>query len=159
MPVTVAQWQDRNPLAQAPGFFRRAAARPIYMRRQDVEPAGVLAPGTLRRYVRGLVNVSAGNPSFSWSRNDFDSTRGRVRGAVTAPENYLISTRHVLTVGNQLRGAHSRPFVAPWVNQPIPPLVHVGNAPGRPSVRERILSFGSRVIPLNGYGPDAEAPS
>ena len=157
MPVTIASWQPRNPLGQSSGRYHRAA-RPIFSRRQDHEPAGTLLEGTIRRNIRGFVSFVGGTPPFSWTRNAFDVSGGAPRGAVTSPENFMISTRVVLTVGNQRSNPLARPIYGTWQLQPTPPLVRAGNAPGRPSVRERIVSLGSRVPPLNSYGPDSEQP-
>lgn len=155
MPATVADWQSRNPLGQQPDEWRSRLLPMFTTPSFDFKPQGELAPGTLRRYVRGLIGLSAGMPAFSWSRNLFDRVAGGARGEQTAPENYYISTRYVLTYGNQRSNPLARQFVPNRQLQPVSPLVYHGNAPGRPSVRERIISFGSRVPALNAPAADS----
>lgn len=158
-PIVSSTLQSRNPLGEPVGVGAwRSRALPMFtMPAVDHEPQGILAPGTIRRYVRGLIGLSPGMPAFSWSRNNFDRVAGPIRGRMSAPENYLISTRYVLTYGNQRSNPFAKPTVPNRQLQPVSPLVYHGNAPGRPSVRERILSFGSRVVPLNAYGPDHDS--
>lgn len=149
MPATVADWQPRNPLRQAPDFYHRVE-RPMFSQRFDVEPEGIIAPGTIRRWWHALAGYVGAGPAFSWTRNDVDRNAGAVLGETTTPEQYMISTRYVLTYGNQRSNPMLRPAVPNRQLQPISPLVHAGNAPGRPSVRAEIPSFGSRIPSLNG---------
>ena len=151
MPPTVASWQPRNPLGSTPDYYHRVSG-PIFMRRQDVEREGILAPGTIRRvFWRALAGMVGAGPAFSWSRNSPDRC-GPVRGQTTTPELGIISTRHYLTAGNQRSNPFARQVAGTFQLQPVSPIVHAGNVQGRPSIREQILSLGSRIAPLNGGG-------
>lgn len=148
MPPNVADWQPRNPLGETPNLYRRKPFTP-YSRRQDVELEGILAPGTIRRaFWRALAGMTGAGPAFSWSRNSLDRG-GPVRGQTTTPEIGILSTRHFLTVGNQRSNPFARRAVGTFQLQPTSPIVHAGNVQGRPSIREQILSLGSRIPPLN----------
>lgn len=148
MPATVASWQPRNPLGETPNRYRRLPFAP-YVRRQDVEKEGVLAPGTIRlAFWRALAGMVGAGPAFSWSRNSADRG-GPIRGATSTPELGILSTRHFLTAGNQRSNPFARPAVGVFQLQPTSPIVHAGNVQGRPSIREQILSLGSRITPLN----------
>lgn len=148
MPPTVADWQPRNPLGESPDRYRRLRFTP-YGRRQDVEKEGTLAPGTIRlAFWRGLAGYLGAGPAFSWSRNSSDRG-GPIRGETTTPQLGILSTRYFLTAGNQRSNPFARRAVGTFQLQPISPIVHVGNVQGRPSIREQILSLGSRIPPLN----------
>lgn len=145
--IVAAEVQSRNPLGQTSSRFRDVF-HPRYTRRQDVAIAHRQEPGTIRRWWRALAGYTGGPPPFSWTRNGF-APEPRVGAAVTTPEFFALTTTNVLTVGNQLSNPMLRPIVKPRVQYPPAPLTWVGNRQGRPGVRQRIASLGSRVPPLN----------
>jgi hypothetical protein len=147
----------RNPLAQRSNRFHRN--RLILMtRRQDVVQAGRANPGTIRRLWQNVIGYTGAAPAFSWTRNGFEP-EAPVRGQVSSPLRYLISTVDTLTAGNQLSNPMMRPVVIRQPQAPPVPLTWAGNVQGRPTVRNRIRSLGSRVPPLNAPSPDATPSS
>lgn len=111
----------------------------------------VAEPGTIRRFTTMPVNVIGGAPPFSWSANGFDPSTPP-QSKVSNPLRFLITTRNVLTVGNQLSRPMRRPAVPPRVSHTAPSLVMAGNAGYAPVLRVRVPSFGSRIPALNAPG-------
>ena len=158
MPSIVATGPARNPLGQRSDRFRDIHV-PHYTRRQDVVIPHRQEPGTIRRFFRALTSYTGGPPPFSWTRNGF-APEPPVAADVSTPEFFLISTTDFLTVGNQRSNPKLRTVTPRRVQYPPPPLTWVGNVQGRPTVRQRIASLGSRVPPANpplGAG-NLEAP-
>jgi hypothetical protein len=147
MPVTLTSRESRNPLGQRSDRFVRGRLL-LYTRRQDVAMPHQQEPGTIRRFFRGFAGYTGGPPPFSWTRNGF-APEPPVASAVSTPEFFLISTTDVLTVGNQRSNPMLRPVVIPRIQHTASPLTWVGNRQGRPTVRQRIASLGSRVPPAN----------
>ena len=132
---------------------------PVAARRQDeVVRSTLQEPGTLRRLWRNLAGYIGGAPPFSWTANAFAADPRPVQGgAVSTPLRYLVDTRNVLTVGNQLSRPMRRPPLPPRIAHPAPALVLAGNVGFRPTIRARVPSFGSRVPTLNSVTvPGAE---
>ncbi len=144
----------RNPEHQSSNRFHRLS-RVLLEQRLDIVPAGRAEPGTIRRLIRGLVGYTGAAEPFSWTRNGFSDSSREVCGPVSSPRRFLVSTVNTLTVGNQLSNPMVRPIVVRQRQAPAPPLVQAGNVQGRPTVRNRIRSFGSRVQPLNGPSVDS----
>lgn len=158
MPAIVSsEVQSRNPLGQRADRFRRGRLL-LFTRRQDVAPAGTAEPGTIRRWVRGLAAYTGGPAVLSWTKNAMD-VEGRPAGPVSTPERFLISSTNVLRAGNQLSNPMLREVVPSRIRQAIPSASTMQQ--GRPSVRYRIRSLGSRVAPVNPPlpGGDIEASS
>lgn len=110
-------------------------------------------PGvTIRRVVHAKAASIAAPPPEQWSWVD----NPRV---VTVPVRYRASTRfRAAGTSNTLVRGVPRPIrkatsVQPRVTR------QAGNAPSRPTVRNRLTSFGSRVPTLNPPSPNAEAQS
>lgn len=117
-------------------------------RRQDVITPTVAEPGTIRGFWRGLAGYVGATPAFSWTANGF-AANAPIRGPVTNSLRYLITTRNVLTAGNQRSNPIQRPPIVRQAQAPPVPLVYAGNIQGRPTIRARIISFGSRIPAVN----------
>jgi hypothetical protein len=107
----------------------------------------VLGAGQVRRMWKQTVNYIAGPPGFSWSQN-------RV---VTSPTEVVGLTRHLrymtrsfaATSGTDktgFDGLHTK--ITPQIRSK-PVTLGAGQARSRPTVRNRITSFGSRVPTIN----------
>lgn len=150
----------RNPLGQVPGTRFHRNRLILMERRQDRITPTRAQPGTIRRWYRSLIGYTSarGSADFSWTRDGFDVAPAGAQGPVSSPLRYLITTRDTLTAGNQLSQPIARVAHKPSILAPRPPLVWVGNVQGRPTVRNRIVSFGSRIPALNPASADATLP-
>lgn len=156
----------RNPLHQVPGTrFRRHRLLLMTRNQNGVGRTTVALPGTIRRWWRTPIGfiTAKGSSDFSWTRNDFDELPDNrdqygnpIRLQVTGALRFLVSTRDVLTAGNQRSNPIARTVTPPRSFQPAPPLTWVGNKQHRPTIRNRMSSFGSRVPPENAESPDAQ---
>lgn len=144
----------RNPYGLA-GFARFHRNRLLlYTRDQDRELRHtVLNPGTIRRWIMPALRYVGAQGPFSWTENSFSPDAPRGPGGQTNPRRFLISTVDTLTAGNQLSNPMLRPAIPPTVAYPAPPLVLAGNVQGRPTLRQRVPSFGSRIPALNVQAP------
>lgn len=150
----------RNPFGEVPGSNERSRRNhPNLVAARDQDTAGrhtVAEPGTIRRFIRAAVGYTGAAQPFSWTRNAFSDESGEVQGPVTSTKRFLISTRDFLTAGNQRSNPIER---APIVRQPQAPpipIVYAGNLQHRPTVRNRMTSFGSRVAPINAPSGDGQ---
>ena len=149
--------QTGNPFGQVPFFFHRIALL-LQGRRQDLERMRVERPGKVRRWFTVTTQPVPATPPFSWPRDSFDAqTGGLVPGC--QPIRYLISDNcQGDEGGNQLSNPGARavtPFIRSAGN---PPLIRAGQQQGRPTVRSRLTSFGSRVPPINQAYPSEQVP-
>ncbi len=154
--------QPRNPFGQtpdrfvlhAPRFVAQAGRTPGLMEedlRHDRQQAA-----TIRRNWRQAVDYLGMGFVFSWTHNAADPGRGTLgRDQVTRALRYLASTRYV-GAGNFLAYGAPRPLV-PGRHSSRPVTVQTGNRQMRPTVRNRLTSFGSRVPPINSGVPAAES--
>jgi hypothetical protein len=140
----------RNPYG-VEGFARFHRNRLLlFTRDQDrVLRVTVANPGTIRRFLMPALRYVGAMGPFSWTENSFSPDAPRGPGGQTNPLRYLISTTDTLTAGNLLSNPMMRPAVPPSVAYPAPPLVLAGNVQGRPTLRQRVPSFGSRIPALN----------
>ena len=113
-------------------------------------------PGTVRRTWHNMAGYVGAQPPFSFTANGFDYDPRPVSENVSTPYRYLVTTRNILTAGNQLSQPMMRPAIPPVVTHSPPALVMAGNVGYRPTVRSRIPSFGSRVPALNSAFPGSE---
>lgn len=144
----------RNPYGIA-GFVRFHRNRLLlYTRMQDrVLRETVANPGTIRRFVMPALRYVGAQGPFSWTENAFSPDAPRGPGGQSNPLRYLISTTDTTTAGNLRSNPMRRPAVPPSVASPSPPLVLAGNVQGRPTLRQRVPSFGSRIPALNTQVP------
>lgn len=144
----------RNPYGVS-GFARFHRNRLLlFTRDQDRELRLTVAlPGTIRRFIMPALRYVGAQGPFSWTENSFSPDAPKGQGMNTNPLRYLISTTDVLTAGNQRSNPMLRPAIPPSVAAPSPPLVLAGNVQGRPTLRQRVPSFGSRIPALNGQQP------
>jgi hypothetical protein len=116
---------------------------------QDIEPAilGTVAFGTIRRLWRQSVNYLPAGPWLSWTENGVDRT-GTNGAGITRALRYKASSLFRGAGSSNTRMGASRAFITPRHIQPRATL-GVGNLQGRPVIRNRLQSFGSRVPPVN----------
>lgn len=154
--------QPRNPLGQTPDRFRLSAPRFVVL---PGETPGTMehdlhqdtqAAGTIRRLWRQAVDyIGTGSGPFSWTNNAAVPGQGaKGLGQVTRALRYLASTRYV-GAGNFLRYGAPRPLV-PGRHAMRPVTVQGGNRQNKPTIRNRLTSFGSRVPALNSTVPARE---
>lgn len=112
----------------------------------------ILGPGQIRRMWRQSVNYIAASPDYSWTENAPQPGRPITRppGAdgVTRALRYM--TRSIY-MGS---GIDNTRFAGLHTNVPLrvrskPVTIGAGQVRTRPTVRNRITSFGSRVPTLN----------
>lgn len=114
-------------------------------------------PGTIRRFWRAAARyVGGGNgQELNWTTNSF---RGQATptGPVTTRLCYAKTSVNTTWGGNQLSRPMLRPALQPSVAAAAPRTITSGNVQGRPVLRVRIPSFGSRVPALNSAGPGTQ---
>lgn len=144
----------RNPYG-VPGFERfHRIYTPKFTRDQDrVLRVTVANPGTIRRFLMPALRYVGAMGPFNWTTNSFSPDARGGPGGQTNPLRYLISTTDTLTAGNLRSNPMMRPAIPPSVAYPAPPLVLAGNVQGRPTLRQRVPSFGSRIPALNTIIP------
>ncbi len=110
-------------------------------------------PGTIRRFWRAPVRYVGGanGQELSWTNNNIRNQDPR-GGFVSNPVQHMISTANTIYGGNQLSRPMQRPTLQLSVAAAAPRKITNGNVQGRPVLRARIPSFGSRVPALNGGG-------
>lgn len=109
---------------------------------------GQTAPGTQRRNWHSSIGSSAGPAPFSWVDNPPEITRP-LRYKATSSFRGAGNSATMTTAGPRpVRTRQAR--MSPITRQ-------AGNAPARPSVRNRLTSFGSRVPPVNQPSPNAQS--
>lgn len=108
----------------------------------------VLGPGQIRRMWRQSVNLISAQDDFSWSYNGYRGTGPALATGVTRALRYM--TRSIY-MGS---GIDNTRFSGLHTNIPLrvrskPVTIGAGQVRTRPTVRNRITSFGSRVPTLN----------
>lgn len=151
MPVT-RPWKERNPLGQTPTRFRERprvhvqipGQTPGTMEHEDWAPEQ--AQGTIRRLWRQVMSGQPGPPPFPVSQAPAIFTRAlRYKAASTYKGAGSQNTR--------LTMLHT---VVRMVARQPRPVLEAGTRRARPTVRNRMSSFGSRVQPLNRRAPAAQ---
>jgi hypothetical protein len=119
-------------------FVARPGASPGLM---DVDDTRVdtAAHGTIRRLWEQAVNMIPAPPPFPVAAAPLGITRAL---------RYKASTTFHRSGNENTRFGAKRPFVVARHNQ-RPVTIAAGNQQGRPTVRNRMSSFGSRVTPVN----------
>lgn len=138
--------RPRNPLGENLGRFHRR--RIVFLARpgespglMDVDDTRVdtAAAGTIRRLWQQAVNMIPAPPPFPVSQAPLGITRA-IR--------YRASTAFLRSGNSNTRFGARRPIVTPRHNS-RPVTIAAGNQQGRPTVRNRMTSFGSRVPTVN----------
>lgn len=144
MPVT-RPWKDRNPLDQTPTRFRERprvhvavpGQTPGTMEHEDWAPEQ--AAGTVRRLWRQTMSGVPAPPPVAVSLSPAIFTRAlRYKASSSYKPSGTLNTR--------LSMLHT---VVRMVARQPRPVLEAGTRRGRPTVRNRMQSFGSRVQPLN----------
>lgn len=111
----------------------------------------ILAPGTVRRLWRQVANLTPAQASYSWT--DSAPAPGRPVSApsgldVTRTLRYMARSTYAAagTDGTRMSALHTK--IHPRVHSK-PVSIAGGSARSRPTVRNRLTSFGSRVPPIN----------
>lgn len=150
-----------NPDHQLPDFFNRWG-RPGPITKMGETPGlmyvslrgNVLAPGQIRQLWQQAINYIAAPAPYSWTNN------GPVEGQ-TQPVSITRALRYMtrsLYMGSGIDNTHFPGLhtqILPQVRSK-PVTVGAGQSRGRPTVRNRITSFGSRVPTLNSPVTGAE---
>lgn len=154
-PTRMNQWKRPGPVTE-PG--RSPATMVLSLR------GNVLAPGQVRRLWRQTVEYVAPAGAFSWTHNA--PAPGRpIRlpygFGITRALRYMARSVYVAGGTDNSRFGAMHTTVTPHVRSK-PVTVGAGGVRNRPTVRNRLTSFGSRVTPLNARVAAAatdEAPS
>ena len=144
-----------NPHGEVPDRFNHWNRPPLPVASQGQTPGlmfisrrgNILGAGQVRRMWRQAVNYIAAPPPFSWTANS----------PVTAPTQAVGVTRALrymtrsLYMGSGLDNTHFAGLHTRIANRSRqkPITLGAGQTRSRPTVRNRITSFGSRVPPLN----------
>ena len=118
----------------------------------------VLGDGQIRRFWRQSVDLIAGQAPFSWTRNAPGPDRPiqSPDGVdITRALRYMTRSTYVAggTDNSRFEGLHT---VIPKRNRYKQVTIGTGQVRGRPTTRNRLTSFGSRVTPINPQSPDSE---
>lgn len=141
-PDRINLWKRPGPVVE-PG--RSPATMVVSLR------GNVLAAGTVRQLWRQTAEYIAQGMAFSWTENAAAPDRA-FRGPggfhITTPLRYMARSLYIWGGSDNSRfgGLHSQ--ITPRVNS-RPVTVGAGGVRNRPTVRNRLTSFGSRVPPLN----------
>ena len=144
----------RNPLGQRSTRFHRSPPRVVARAGEtpglnDVDTrADTAARGTIRRLWRQSFNLVPAPPPV-------DVTRNNGLGVVTRALRYKASSTYKAAGTDNTRFGAARVHVPSRHNQPRVTIA-AGNQQGRPTVRNRMTSFGRRVPPVNPVSPAAK---
>lgn len=144
MPVT-RPWKEPNPFGQTPTRFRERPRVHVTVPGQSPgtmesdDSATEQQPATIRRLWRQVLSGQPGPPPFPVAQAPAVFTRAlRYRAATTYKPAGTLNTR--------LSMLHT---VVRMVARQPRPILEAGTRRARPTVRNRMSSFGSRVPPLN----------
>lgn len=137
--------RPRNPQLERPDRFRERAY--VDVPEIGASPGlqtidrhtGHAARGTIRRLWRQSVNFIPAPPAFEWSKQP---------PLITRALRYRATSLYKQAGANNTRFGARRPITPARHNQPIP-TIGAGNLQRRPTRRNRMSSFGSRVPPIN----------
>jgi hypothetical protein len=145
--------RPRNPLGQ--GGSRFHGRRRVFVERPGASPGlmdiddtrvDTAAAGTIRRLWLQAVNMVPAPPPFPVAQAPLGITRAL---------RYRASSLFQRAGNDNTRFGAARPYV-PARHHQRPVTIAAGNQQGRPTVRNRMTSFGSRVAPVNPPSPAAE---
>lgn len=116
--------------------------------------ASVLGFGVVRTLWRQAINYIAAQGPYSWTSNGITKTSPR-GFQITRALRYMATSAYVSagTDNTRIYGIHTN--INPKANQKTVTL-GAGNVRNRPTIRNRMTSFGSRVPPINSVYPGAE---
>lgn len=109
------------------------------------------APGQIRRLWRQAIDYIGAGPPVSWTENGIRRRPLQVDGQITRALRYKASSLFRGTGSSNTRFGAPRPIVQHRHNQPRVTR-GAGNLAARPTLRNRLTSFGSRVPPTNRGG-------
>lgn len=155
-----------NPDGEVPGRRFNRWGRPAPVAEMGRTPGlmfvslrgNILGAGQIRRFWRQAVNYIAAPAPYSWSSsspNPGQPSLSDTPFAVTRSLRYMTRSISVRSGedNSKFPGLHTR--VRPQVRSK-PVTLPVGGVRNRPTVRNRMTSFGSRVPTLNKQSPAAE---
>lgn len=154
-----------NPHGEEPDRFNRWG-RPAPVAKMGETPGltyidrrgMILGAGQIRKMWRQSVNLIGAPPAYSWSANGPDHITGARGFQVTRALRYMTRS---LYMGSGIDNTHFyglHTAIQPKVrSQPV--TLGAGQTRSRPTVRNRVTSFGSRVPPLNQPIVGAEQPT
>lgn len=109
----------------------------------------VLGAGTIRKLWRQSVNYFSAQPDFSWTANRHLTDPTSARGfQLTRALRYMTRSVYMGSGIDNTRFAGLHTVIKPRVNSK-PVTLGAGQVRTRPTVRNRITSFGSRVPTIN----------
>lgn len=144
---------DRNPLSETPDRFRAVPYHGIAWAGRSpglmfaTLRGCVLAAGQVRAMYRQMVNYWSPQEPFSWTSNGGDWPSSRPFG-ITRALRYLTRSTYVGAGVDNSRLTELHTVVLPRVRSKTPSVAG-GSVRSRPTVRNRMTSFGSRVTPIN----------
>lgn len=144
---------DRFNLWDRPGPVVQSGRSPGTMR--ATLRGSILAPGTIRRLWQQSVNYMGAQRAYSWTHGLPEPDRPVAALGVTRALRYM--TRSVYApsgVDNSRYAALHTKIAMQHRHKPV--TVAAGSVRNRPTVRNRLTSFGSRVPPLNARNNAAQ---
>lgn len=151
-PDRLNRWQRPGPIAE-PG---RSPATMTLSLRGNVQGAG-----QVRRLWRQTVDMIAGQAAYSWTTNSPAPGRPVTNArafAITRALRYMTRSLYVAGGTDNTRYAALHTKIDQRVNSK-PVTLGAGGVRNRPTVRNRLTSFGSRVPSLNSRVPAAAKPA
>lgn len=153
----------RNRFGQKPNRFHRRPG--VFVRVPGQTPGTMVvdsradrqAFGTIRRVWRQAVNYLGATPAFSTTANEAFSTPAD-GFEITTALRYRASSVYRQAGSDNTRFGARRPVVQPKHNM-RPVTRSAGSKQSRPTVRNRLISFGKRVPAINTVSPIAETDS
>lgn len=141
-PTRINHWKRPGPVRE-PG--RSPATMVLSLR------GNILAPGQVRRVWQQTVNHIAAQAPFSWTYNSPAPDRPGLHYPgymITRAVRYMARSVYIAGGTDNTRFGALHTKITPRVNSK-PVTVGAGAVRNRPTVRNRLTSFGSRVTPLN----------
>lgn len=173
MPVPGPRTQQRpvpgytNPAHQSPDRmnpWKRARNRPVAeMGRTPTLMfislrGNVLGAGTIRKLYRQSVNYIPAMAPYSWTENSNQPSPPTTGVGITRALRYMTRSTYAGSGIDHTRFAGLHTAIAPRHNSK-PVTIGAGQARTRPTVRNRMTSFGSRVPTINQPVQAAEPPA
>lgn len=118
----------------------------------------MLAAGQIRQLWRQSINFTGAQASYSWTRNSPAPDRPVITPTgfrITTALRYMARSVYMGAGNDNTRFAALHTQVNPKVRHK-PVTIGAGTVKNRPTVRNRLTSFGSRVPTLNSVVPAAQ---
>jgi hypothetical protein len=144
--------RPRNPEGELPLRFRDVPHAVVVVEgetpgtKETSLRGNVLAPGTVRTLWRQTVAYIGAAPAYSWTANSSFFTRARLFQPTRALR-YMARSFSLPAGSDETRFGAPRPHQEHETRQPHPTIT-AGTRRNRPTVRNRMTSFGSRVQPI-----------